>query len=146
MIEPVLYLAAPLFSYSERAFNDRLTEILSGTFDVFLPQRDNHLIVELVADGMSIEEARVKVFEGDLTAVESCNVFFIVLDGRSVDEGACFELGYAHALGKFCVGLQTDPRRLLPIGNNPMLHCALKHVFHSLDELNAWARSRPGLL
>lgn len=52
MIEPVLYLAAPLFSYSERAFNDRLTEILSGTFDVFLPQRDNHLIVELVADGM----------------------------------------------------------------------------------------------
>ncbi|GAJ96251.1 nucleoside 2-deoxyribosyltransferase [Rhizobium rhizogenes] len=140
-MKPVLYLAAPLFSHSEKAFNVELAGILSVKFDVFLPQRDNHLIVDLIAGGMSVDAARRKVFDGDLAAIQSCDVLFAVLDGRSVDEGTCFELGYAHASGKTCVGLQTDPRRLLPIGNNPMLQCTLTQVLQSLDEVVAWARS-----
>lgn len=135
-----LYLAAPLFSYAERAFNVAVAEILSEKFTVFLPQRDNHLIVELVAGGISIEAARRTIFEGDLAAIRSCALFFLVLDGRTVDEGACFELGLAFTLGKECVGLQTDPRRLLPFGNNPMLHCALRTVLQSLNELQEWVR------
>ncbi|MBY2925844.1 nucleoside 2-deoxyribosyltransferase [Rhizobium leguminosarum] len=138
-MKPVLYLAAPLFSHSEKAFNEQLARILSEKFEIFLPQRDNHLIVDLIASGMSVEDARRKVFDGDLAAVRSCDILFAVLDGRSVDEGTCFELGYAHALGKACIGLQTDPRRLLPIGNNPMLEGTLTRVLHSLDEVVAWS-------
>ena len=38
---PTLYLAAPLFSSSERAFNAALTAEIEGLgFTVFLPQRD----------------------------------------------------------------------------------------------------------
>jgi nucleoside 2-deoxyribosyltransferase len=62
----------------------------------------------------------------------------VILDGRTVDEGAAFEMGYAHALGRPCVGLQTDPRRLLPIGNNPMLDGALQHIFKDVNEVIAW--------
>jgi nucleoside 2-deoxyribosyltransferase len=138
VIKPALYLAAPLFSHSERTFNVEIAEILSGRFDVFLPQRDNHLIVDLIADDMSVDEARDVVFRGDVAAIRACDIFFIVLDGRAVDEGACFELGLAFALGKRTVGLQTDPRRLLPIGNNPMLHCALGETLQSVDRLREW--------
>jgi nucleoside 2-deoxyribosyltransferase len=66
-------------------------------------------------------------------------VLLIVLDGRTVNEGASFELGVAYALEKTCLGLQTDPRRLLPIGNNPMIDAALSQVFASIHELICWA-------
>ena len=133
-----LYLAAPLFSHSERAFNIEVAEILSAKFDVFLPQRDNHLIVDLIANGMPIAAARQLIFDGDVAAIRKCDVFFIVLDGRTVDEGACFELGLAFAFEKRTVGLQTDTRRLLPIGNNPMLHCALGKTLLSFNDLREW--------
>ncbi len=78
----------------------------------------------------------------DIAALKKCDFVLIVLDGRSVDEGAAFELGYAYALGKVCYGLQTDPRRLLKIGiNNPMIDCALQQVFSSVDDLVAWAKT-----
>jgi nucleoside 2-deoxyribosyltransferase len=134
-----IYLAAPLFSLAERSFNLMLERQLSIYFDVFLPRRDNRLFVDLVASGLSLDSARDKVFDGDISAVRAAEVFLIVLDGRSVDEGASFELGVAYALGKTCVGLQTDPRRLLPLGNNPMLEGALSAIFHSVDDLMKWA-------
>jgi len=70
-----------------------------------------------------------------LAAIRNCDLLVIVLDGRSVDEGAAFELGYAYAIGKPCYGLQTDPRRLLPFGNNPMLQHALKAVVSNVRDL-----------
>ena len=134
-----LYLAAPLFSVAERSFNVLLERQLSRHFQVFLPQRDNHLFVDLVASGLSVDSARAKIFDGDMSAVRAAEVFLIVLDGRSVDEGASFELGVAYTLEKTCVGLQTDPRRLLPLGNNPMVEGALSVIFRSVDDLIKWA-------
>jgi hypothetical protein len=58
-----------------------------------------------------------------------------------LDEGASFELGYAFALGKVCVGLKTDPRQLLPIGDNPMIEGALWKLFHEESELVEWIAS-----
>jgi len=139
-MKPKLYFAAPLFSQAERTFNVMLEAHLSETFDVFLPQRDNHLFVELVASGLSIEAAQQRVFDGDLDAIEGSDVLLMVLDGRCIDEGACFELGFAYAMHKTCIGLQTDPRRLLPIGNNPMIERALSKSFQTVEELLHWAR------
>jgi nucleoside 2-deoxyribosyltransferase len=65
----------------------------------------------------------------------------IILDGRAIDEGAAFELGFATAFGKLCVGLQTDPRRLIASRNNPMIDCALQHIFEDAPSLLRWANN-----
>jgi nucleoside 2-deoxyribosyltransferase len=136
---PKLYLAAPLFSEAEKDFNRSLRDRLRDHFDIFLPQDDGALLVDLVKSGLSESAARSTVFHNDIRAIESASVVLIVLDGRSVDEGAAFECGFAYALGKLCVGLQTDPRRLLPIGNNPMLSESLAAIFPNIDTLLEWA-------
>lgn len=132
-----LYLAAPLFCDSELRFNEYLRDILEAHFSVYLPQ-ETGLIVEMVAGGMDRKTAAHKVFRDDIAAIRASTVFFIILDGRSIDEGAAFELGVAYAHGIDCFALQTDSRRLLPIGNNPMIECAITRVFTSVDEVKHW--------
>lgn len=140
--KPTLYFAAPLFSDAERTFNERVVSLLSPVFDIYLPQEHGGLLVEMVDNGMDPNHASSVIFTLDIAAIRKCNFLLIVLDGRSVDEGAAFELGYAHAIGKVCYGLQTDSRRLLKIGiNNPMIDCALQKVFSNLDEMLAWAKT-----
>ena len=105
-----IYFAALLFSQAEREFNVKVTKILrENGFDVFLPQEYSGDI-----DVPDTDEKRRKLLTGfftkDIEAIESSDVLLIVLDGRVPDEGACFELGYAYASGKICVGLKTDSR------------------------------------
>jgi hypothetical protein len=65
-----------------------------------------------------------------------------VLDGRVPDEGACVELGLAHAhkelrgTKKLLVGLQTDSRAAF-VGSklNPMLRVPIERVVEAEDEL-----------
>ena len=135
-----LYLAAPLFNDMERRFNAEVADRLQEFFDVFLPQRDGGLMVEMIKDGANPSAAARKVFQIDVGALDWCDVLLIVLDGRAVDEGAAFELGYAYAQGKTCCALQTDVRRLLSFGNNPMIEGAVHELFQSVDELLVWAR------
>lgn len=144
----LIYLAGPLFSLSEKIENDRLCRSLERWCDVFLPQRDGELVPHLIQQGLSVEEAYRIVFERDLSALQACDAFVINLDGRVVDEGAAFELGYAHALGKCCVGYRTDVRVLLPWGLNPMVTVPLTEIFICLESLEAWAKALhpvPGL-
>ena len=135
---PLLYLAAPLFSSAERRFNVDLAVRLSARFEVFLPQRDGRLFTEIVREGLTPRDAARQVFAADTTAIHQCHVLVAVLDGRSIDEGVAFEIGFAFSLGKTCVGLQTDVRRLLPMGNNPMIECAGQAVVDSAEGLVAW--------
>jgi len=136
-----LYLAAPLFSEAERNYNVYLRNILSRFYEVYLPQEDGLLMVDLVQNGMDEETAADVVFKNDMDAIESCDIILIVLDGRTVDEGAAFELGVAFSKNKKCIALQTDSRRLLPIGNNPMISCSAAEVFSSIVELVDWAKA-----
>ena len=138
----MLYVAAPLFSAAERKFNRELTNYLSPFFRVFLPQQCCDLVPNLLKRGMPIETAVQRVFSQDLQGVRKCNALVLVLDGRSVDEGGAFELGLAYALGKVCVGLQTDVRRLAPFGNNPMISGALEKIANSPRELRVWLIQR----
>jgi nucleoside 2-deoxyribosyltransferase len=137
-----LYFAAPLFSEAERRFNSQAAAALGDAFQVYLPQEDGGLIVDLVRAGRPETEARRLIFGRDIAAIRNSDIVLIVLDGRSVDEGASFELGFAYALGKRCVGLQTDPRRLLPTGNNPMIDGALECVLPNIEAVVSWA-TRP---
>lgn len=135
-----LYLAGPLFSEAELRYNEELAAHLESYFDVYLPQRDGGKMVDLIAQGVAPADAALSIYERDILALREADVLLILMDGRSIDEGAAFELGYAKALGKVCVGLQTDPRRLLPHGNNPMIQVPLQAVFSTVRSVVQWAR------
>jgi nucleoside 2-deoxyribosyltransferase len=138
---PLVYLAAPLFSEAELDFNRALTERIEASLDVYLPQRDGGKLVDLLARGVEQHAAYKSIFDRDLRALEAACALIIVLDGRAIDEGAAFELGYAYAHSKLCFGLQTDPRRLLPAGNNPMIEMSLQKIFRSIEGAGEWADS-----
>lgn len=140
---PLIYFAAPLFSEAELSFNTHLTDMLEQAVDVYLPQRDGGRLVDLIGKGVAPGDAYSSIFERDMGALAECDALLIVLDGRTIDEGAVFELGVAFASGKSCVGYQSDPRRLLPVGNNPMIACALERVFVNTSELVEWFRRLP---
>jgi len=133
-----IYLASPLFSETERRRNRELAARLTQWADVYVPQDDGLLLVNLVNAGVPVAEAKRRIFDDDIAAITRCDILVIVMDGRTIDEGACFELGYAFAFGKVCVGLKTDARALLPIGDNPMIECALYSIFRTEDDLAGW--------
>ena len=138
MPKPRIYLAAPLFSQAERAFNMVLKQELLPYADVWLPQEDGTLLVDMLAQGQSRDKACKEIFRQDLVAIDDATMAVIVLDGRVVDEGAAFELGYAWSRGKRCVALRTDPRQLLAHGNNPMIEQAVERTFTSVSDLVEW--------
>jgi nucleoside 2-deoxyribosyltransferase len=130
-----VYLAAPLFNDLERSFNLRLSELIAPMAEVFLPQRDGKLMRDLVRDGMPLSAARQLVFEADVNALRRCDCVVAVLDGRTIDEGVAFEIGYARALEKLCLGLKTDDRALLASGDNPMILAGCHEILGSVLEL-----------
>lgn len=129
----MIYLAAPLFSEAELAFNAILTaELEAAGHEVFLPQRDGVEAGKPPYSSMTPQERRRATFELDRERILACDVFLIVLDGRIPDEGACVELGLAHghrlATGceRLIIGLHTDCRAaFLGAKLNPMLLGAL---------------------
>lgn len=129
-MRPKVYLAAPLFNPRERSFNSELAGHLDAIADVFLPQRDGSLLTRLMADGHSLVDARRRIYKVDVEAIRACDVVVALLDGRTVDEGVAFEIGFGRALDKVCVALKTDDRSLLLTGDNPMIvggcqyHCS----------------------
>lgn len=132
---PKAYLAAPLFNNMERAFNLSLASDLEPHIDIFLPQRDGGLMMELVKRGVPPDDAAKAVFELDLRAMNEANVLIAVLDGATIDEGVAFEIGYMFGMGKYCLGFQTDMRRALPTGNNPMIAASLDLICDSVPSL-----------
>ncbi|WP_417455907.1 nucleoside 2-deoxyribosyltransferase [Kordiimonas sp.] len=132
-----LYLAAPLFTPEERAFNQKLAKILSGKFDVFLPQRDGALVAEKIDEGTPPISAKMEVFNNDVTAIQNSDIVFAIYDGRTIDEGVAFEVGLAFGLGKKCWAYKSDVRSLLPHGDNPMLEMPVTRWFRSISEVRS---------
>jgi nucleoside 2-deoxyribosyltransferase len=132
-----IYIAAPLFSKSERDFNLILNKFLENLgFNTFLPQRDGHLLSELVGNGSAKDEAIQKIFQKDSETIKNCDLVVFVMDGRVPDEGACVEIGLAFAYDKECFGLKTDSRSLMDDMDNPLIVGALKgRIAKSFPEL-----------
>ena len=94
--------------------------------------------MKLIDRGEPAEIVRPRIFALDWGAVQSCDVFLMVLDGRVPDEGGCVELGMAFALGKPCIAFHTDSRRFARGYNNAMIDgCLGDRIAHNWDELNA---------
>ena len=128
-----IYFAAPLFNQSEKDYNLKITKILeSYGYEVFLPQRDGYLAAEM--QGKSQEELTDMIFKKDRDEVLKADIIFVILDGRTPDEGACVELGIAYASGKRCYGFKTDARSVeFGLDLNPMITGCFKKLFYDLD-------------
>jgi nucleoside 2-deoxyribosyltransferase len=142
-----IYLAGPLFSQAEREFNTKVaTELRKNGFDVFVPQENSS-----IDEYPDTDEKRRRLMNGffakDIEAIESSDLLLIVMDGRVPDEGACFELGYAYARGKICVGLKTDTRVSELGTDNAMLVGSLgDNIATDLDSLTAILKSINAIL
>ena len=98
-----LYLAAPLFSEAERAFNLALADALSAAgHEVYLPQRDTPNV-----DGAA---RTTTVFRANLAAVAKADAVVAVCEGPQVDDGTAWEIGYAYGRNIPVYGLRTDAR------------------------------------
>lgn len=123
-----IYFAGPLFNEAEKNFNASLVSVLEEFgYLVFLPQRDGFEATML--EGLTEIEKTEKIFRKDISEIDGSDILFMVLDGRTPDEGACVELGYAYAKGKSCYGIKTDVRAIeYDMSINPMLVGCFKEV------------------
>jgi nucleoside 2-deoxyribosyltransferase len=101
-----VYLAAPLFSEPERAYNLSITGHLKNNFfDVYLPQEAGD-----DKDTRNKEE-QVRIFSENLRALKNADIIVAIIDGADADSGTAWEMGYAYAHGKKVIALRTDFRR-----------------------------------
>ncbi|MDN7011728.1 DUF523 domain-containing protein [Methanoculleus sp. FWC-SCC3] len=100
-----VYLAAPLFSEAEVAYNLALQELLEAhLFDVYLPQEVGD------TSHTRCREEHQAIFAQHTAALQDVDTVVAVIDGADADSGTSWEMGYAYALGKRVVALRTDFR------------------------------------
>jgi nucleoside 2-deoxyribosyltransferase len=125
----MIYLAAPLFTAAEQAFNAELAaKLRAAGHTVSVPQDFCAPYGGPPADFGGIHRACL-----DHLAVASLVV--AVLDGADPDSGTCFEVGWAVARGIPVIGLRTDLR---PGEDGGLPNCMLTRscvaVTRSIDE------------
>ena len=99
-----VYLAAPLFSDAERAYNLVLRDLLeSHGYPVYLPQE--------TGEGMAGPERDEIIFRSHVAALEGASCVIAVCDGADTDSGTAWETGYAAAKGIPVIALSTDRRK-----------------------------------
>lgn len=102
-----VYLAAPLFSDAERAYNRSVAALLrEHFFSVHLPQECGDSSAERSADHTR------NIFTENLAALTEADLVVAVIDGADADSGTAWEMGYAYAQGTPVVALRTDFRQV----------------------------------
>lgn len=100
-----IYLAAPLFSESEREYNKVIAEMLrQHLFEVYLPQD--------IGDNCPVRETceHNRIYEHNKQALHDSDIVVSIIDGADADSGTAWEMGYATALEKPVIALRTDFR------------------------------------
>jgi len=131
-----IFLAAPLFSESEREFNEKVArELRKAGLKVWMAQE-----APFIKDGT--DEEKRSIYEEDTTALKKSDAVVAALDGIEVEAGVAFEVGYAAALGKPIIGLKTDYRTFSRIENiNLMLELSMRGIYRSTKEVIEALRS-----
>ncbi|MBQ2847141.1 MAG: nucleoside 2-deoxyribosyltransferase [Clostridia bacterium] len=137
-----IYIAAPLFCIAEKKQNEEIDNIIrSFGHETYLPQRDGGCFADS-PDFINGRPKDVVIHELDINAINWCDTLLFVFDGRVPDEGACFELGYAYAKGKRCIGFKTDSRSLIGGVDNLMLTVSLQVILRSINELKIFLQTQ----
>jgi nucleoside 2-deoxyribosyltransferase/predicted secreted protein len=126
-----VYLAAPLFSEAERAYNTALAGLLRAhAFEVYVPQESG--------DDTSGRDApeHARIYEKNRIALSEADMVVAVIDGADADSGTAWEMGYTVAQKKPVFALRTDFRRA---GTH-------EHVNLMLEQSSTVVRTRDELL
>jgi nucleoside 2-deoxyribosyltransferase len=95
-----IYMAGPLFSTAELAFNRELAGLLRARgHEIFLPQEHEQR-----------KDLPRAIFESDVKGLDWAEAVVACLDGPDPDSGTCWELGYAYARKKLSIVYRTDFR------------------------------------
>ena len=135
----MIYIAAPLFSEMERSYIDNLVFDFSQELklnpieDFYVPHRDNEYNTYLESG----------IYDKNIQNLNDCNIMIALLDGKDVDSGTAFEIGYFEAQDKPVLGLLTDKRSYDERGDlnlklNTMIFGSLEYgniVFNNFDDL-----------
>ncbi|HPD76465.1 MAG TPA: nucleoside 2-deoxyribosyltransferase [Methanoregulaceae archaeon] len=102
-----IYLAAPLFSEAERAYNAALARLLEeNLFDVYVPQDAGD-----DSSGRDLTE-HSRMFSAHREALDTADAVVAIIDGADADSGTAWEMGYASARGTPVFALRTDFRKV----------------------------------
>lgn len=94
-----IYLAGPLFTTAECAFNLQLAKLLRHKGHVvFLPQEQEQ------------NSSPSEIFASDVKGIDWAEVIVANMDGADPDSGTCWECGYAYRK-KPIICFRTDIRR-----------------------------------
>ncbi|MGP1387201.1 MAG: nucleoside 2-deoxyribosyltransferase [Thainema sp.] len=124
---PWIYLAGPLFTQAEMAFNQSLAdELRSHGYRIYLPQQEC----------MGTTDPK-ELYRLCMVGLEQACLVLVILDGTDADSGSCFEMGYAYAKGLPIVGLRTDFRGSGEhLGLNLMLTNSCTHLILRTTDTN----------
>jgi nucleoside 2-deoxyribosyltransferase len=116
-----IYLAAPLFTAAEIAFNQNLYEFLtSHGYNVFLPQKE------------CVDKKGQDIFDTCKAGLDTCSLVLAIVDGADADSGTCWECGYATAKGIHVIAVRTDFRLSGDTrGFNAMIYYSAKAIVES---------------
>jgi nucleoside 2-deoxyribosyltransferase len=101
-----VYLAAPLFSEAERAYNIFIANLLrEHFFDVYLPQEAGD------DTDTRLKTEQAQIFSKNKRNLEGADIVVAVIDGPDADSGTAWEMGYAYAHNIPVIAVRTDFRR-----------------------------------
>ena len=90
-----IYFASPWFTPEQEEREERLKAKLRELgFTVHSPKE------EAVCGAFSDKETRQKIFDGNIDAINTCDIVFAVTDGK--DMGTIWEAGYAYGFNAAC--------------------------------------------
>lgn len=139
-----IFLSAGLSISEQRARNLDIARHIEVDYDVYLPQRDGGLLVDLVAGGMSWLDASRLISKRDRNALRDSNLVIAILEEPLVGAGVAFELGMAMAHGIPIWGLILGVERR---SRSPLIESALDETFSGIDTLMTrlvgWPRRPP---
>ncbi len=103
----LIYIAGPLFNSHERAYIEKIAQIVeSAGYKTFVPHRDAGILTDFR------EDMRINIFRTDMDALNKAEGCVALLTGADHDSGTCAEIGYLNAKGIPVVGITDDIRWL----------------------------------
>lgn len=128
---PLVYLAGPLFTESERTWLQALIERIEEAGIVVYWSWERHA---------GRGDTTAEIFQTCREGLDSADALLAILDGPQVDDGTAWEMGYFYARwqgGKPIVGLRTDLRKAGELDGsvvNAVIQAACPHLTRDADE------------
>ena len=107
-----IYFASPWFTPEQEEREERLkAKLRSLGFDVHSPKET------AVCGAISDPETRQKIFDGNIDAIDACDIVFAITDGK--DMGTIWEAGYAYGMNamrkkvSYNFGIEFEPVKIV---------------------------------